>query len=73
MRLARPPWIGAVVAGLVAALLHLPNWGVGPVLAFVVSEAIGVGFFLWRRDLLANIVAHILVDGTAFIVAPMLS
>jgi hypothetical protein len=46
---------------------------VGPVLAFVVSEMIGVGFFLWRRDLLANIVAHILVDGTAFVITPMLA
>jgi membrane protease YdiL (CAAX protease family) len=38
-----------------------------------VTGAIGTWFFVWRRDLLANIVAHALVDVTALVVVPILS
>ena len=66
-------WIAAAISITVTALLHWPNWGVGPVLAFVLSAAIGTAFFLWRQDLLANIVAHTITDGMAFVIVPLLS
>lgn len=72
-RLIGRDWIAAAVSVTVTALLHWPHWGVGPVLAFVVSAAIGTAFFLWRQDLLANIVAHATADGMAFVVVPLLS
>ena len=72
-RLTGSGWLAAVVAAAAAALLYFPHWGVGPVLAFFVTEAIAVGFFVWRRDLLANIVAHVTVDGMALVVMPWLN
>ena len=72
-RLTGSAWLAAAVAAAAAALLHFPHWGVGPVLAFFVTEAIAVGFFVWRRDLLANIVAHVTVDGMALVVMPWLN
>ena len=66
-------WLAGATAVVVASLLHLPHWGVGPVLAYVVTGGLAVGFFAWRRDLLANIVAHVTVDGMALVVVPMLT
>jgi membrane protease YdiL (CAAX protease family) len=52
------------------ALLHLPMWGWGPVLAFSISGAVLTAFYVWRQDLLANIVAHTIVDTMGLIVMP---
>jgi len=62
-------WSISVAAG---SLLHLPHWGVGPVLAYFVTGGLAVGFFAWRQDLLANIVAHVTVDGMGLVVMPWL-
>jgi hypothetical protein len=32
-----------------------------------------MSFFAWRRDLLANIIAHTIVDGMALVVVPALT
>ena len=37
-------------------------------LAYLVTGAIAVGFFAWRRDLLANIIGHVTVDGMGLVV-----
>lgn len=52
------------------ALLHYPNWGPGPALAYLVAVGIAIAFFAWRRDLLANIVAHTIVDGMGLVIIP---
>lgn len=61
--LTRSSWIAGAIAVAVFAFLHLPHWGIGPALAYLVAVGIAVAFFCWRRDLLANIVAHVTVDG----------
>ena len=66
-------WLAGTVTVLVFSFLHLSNWGVGPVLTYFVAIAISTAFFAWRRDLLANIVAHVVVDGMGIVVMPWLS
>jgi membrane protease YdiL (CAAX protease family) len=66
-------WLAGIVAVAVFSLLHLPSWGVGPVLTYFVAVGLAMGFFAWRRDLLANIVAHTAVDGMALVIIPALS
>ena len=66
-------WLSGMIAVAALALLHLPHWGIGPVLAYLVAGGVGVAFFAWRRDLLANIVAHVVVDGMGLVVVPALS
>jgi membrane protease YdiL (CAAX protease family) len=61
------------VTVIVVSVLHFPTWGLGPVLAYVVAVGVTTGFFMWRRDLLANIVAHVAVDGMALVIVPGLS
>lgn len=51
-------------------LLHsrVPMWGWVASLSFVVSGGLLAAFFMWRRDIIANIIAHVLTDvvGIAF-------
>ncbi len=54
----------------VFALAHWPLWGVGPVLTFVLSGGFLAAWFLWRRDLVANIVAHVVVDSMGLLFVP---
>jgi membrane protease YdiL (CAAX protease family) len=52
------------------ALAHGPLWGSGPVVAFLLSGGFLAAFFLWRRDLLANVVAHVTVDALGLVSDP---
>lgn len=48
-------WWGATIAVLVFAVSHIPAWGVGYALT---ADLIATAFYLWRRDLIANMMAH---------------
>jgi membrane protease YdiL (CAAX protease family) len=59
-------WMGAALATLAFACAHIPVWGIG----FSLTADLAAGTllalsYLWKRDLIANIVAH----GTALVVA----
>ena len=64
-------WMAGAISVLVSAGLHFTNWGIGPVLAFVVAETISTAFFVWRRDLLANMIAHVIVDTIGLVIVPL--
>ena len=61
----------AAFSVLVFALAHWPLWGPGPVLTFVLSGGFLAAWFLWRRDLVANIVAHAVVDSIGLVFVPV--
>ena len=69
-RLTGSAWLAGALAVTAMAFLHLPNWGWGPVLLYLVTGGVFVAFFAWRKDLLANIVAHTTVDALALVVVP---
>jgi membrane protease YdiL (CAAX protease family) len=54
--------LAAALSVLAFALAHGPLWGPGPVVSLLFSGGFLAAFFLWRRDLLANVVAHVAVD-----------
>jgi membrane protease YdiL (CAAX protease family) len=54
----------------VFALLHLPVWGGGPSLVFFIGSLATSAFFVWRRDLLAVIIAHATIDAWALAIGP---
>jgi uncharacterized protein len=66
-------FLGAAVSVTAFAALHIPVWGVGPSMAFLLSGAVMTAFFLWKRDLLIMIIAHIAIDAWALIVTPHFS
>jgi uncharacterized protein len=60
------PWVGGVISVFAFGLAHVPGWGV----PFALAADLPFGllmtmFYLWRRDLPANILAH----STALVVA----
>ena len=63
-------WLAALIALAFFAVAHVPFWG----LAALATPILGGGFFtlvyLWRRDLVACMVAHMAVDFVGLILAP---
>jgi membrane protease YdiL (CAAX protease family) len=52
-------WLGGVLAALAFAAAHIPAWGLGFSLAADLPFSVVMTlFYLWRRDLLANGLAH---------------
>jgi membrane protease YdiL (CAAX protease family) len=52
-------WLGAVLATAAFALAHVPAWGLGfALVADLPAGILLVSFYLWRRDLIANMLAH---------------
>ena len=58
-RLTRRRWVAGAIAATLFGLAHVPSWGLG----FALSNDLPFGiyatvFYLWRRDLVANMIAH---------------
>lgn len=70
-RLTGRLWLAATLSATVFAALHLPFWGPGPSLAFLIGGLATTGFFIWRRDLLAMIIAHVAIDAWALVLTPL--
>ncbi|MGE5530297.1 MAG: lysostaphin resistance A-like protein [Patescibacteria group bacterium] len=70
-RLTGSMWLAVVLSSSVFAALHLPAWGIGPSFSFFAGGLAMTGFFIWRRDLLAMIVAHAAIDAWGLIVSPL--
>jgi len=55
-------WWGGLISIAVFTLAHLPVWGWGPIPIFFISSVMVTLFYVWRRDLLACIIAHAVTD-----------
>jgi membrane protease YdiL (CAAX protease family) len=64
-------WIAAGATLVLFALFHYRQGLAGIFLAFVVG-AVLTGFYLWKRNLIANIFGHFLVDFVPNVVLPLL-
>jgi len=52
-------WLAGLVAVIAFCLAHIPFWGIGPALgADLPFGLVMTLFYLWRRDLIANCIAH---------------
>jgi uncharacterized protein len=60
---------GAVSLSALAAA-HVPMWGWGPAFTTLVSGAVATLVYVWRRDIVALIVAHVATDLYAIVIAP---
>ena len=61
-------WWGGLISLVIFTLAHLPSWGWGPIPIFLISSTLGTLFYIWRRDLLACIIAHAVTDSVGLIV-----
>jgi membrane protease YdiL (CAAX protease family) len=57
----------AAVAWAAFTLAHLSYWGMAQLLVAGFAGLLLTALYLWRRDLPCNMLAHFLVDGTAFL------
>jgi CAAX protease family protein len=63
-------WRGGTLAVAVFTLAHLPAWGIGPLPVFLVASAVATAFYVWKRDLVALILAHALGDAIGLVWLP---
>jgi uncharacterized protein len=66
-------WLAGTLSLLAFGVAHLPLWGWGPALTTLVSGAIATSFYIWRRDIVALIVSHVVTDLCGIVVAPYLA
>ncbi|MFQ5882346.1 MAG: CPBP family intramembrane glutamic endopeptidase [Candidatus Methylomirabilales bacterium] len=59
-------WWAGLLALTAFALVHVPFWGWGPVLVVSISGIPLLVFYIWKRDLLACIIAHTVMDTVGF-------
>ncbi len=67
-----PRYAAALFPLVIFALLHSFNGAANVLLAFVLGGILAA-FYLWRRDLVANIIAHFLVDFVSVVVPRLVS
>lgn len=70
-RLTGSWWLAGFLSVLAFGLAHVPMWGWSAAVTTLASGALATAFFVWRRDLLANILAHVVTDFVG-IVLPLL-
>jgi membrane protease YdiL (CAAX protease family) len=64
-------WLLASIVSVVSlGLAHVPMWGWAPAATTIVSGGIGTVVYLWRRDIVALILAHIATDLYGIVLAP---
>ena len=52
-------WLGGLISAVIFGLAHIPEWGLGFALAADMPFGLLMtAFYLWRRDLVANMIAH---------------
>jgi hypothetical protein len=54
-------------------VVHLPAWGPGILVPVLIGSAMLTGVFLWQRDLLMVIIAHVVTDSYGLLIEPLLA
>ncbi len=60
-------WIAAVVSWAAFTAAHLGSWGGAQLIVAGYGGVILTALYLWRRDLVCNILAHFIADGAGFL------
>lgn len=66
-------WIAAVLAVIAFALAHVPFWGWAGIATPLLGGTFFTLIYLWRRDLIACIVAHSVIDLIGIVIVPALA
>ncbi len=66
-------WLAAATVIAMFGLAHVPLWGWAPALTATFSGAVLTIFYLWHRDLVANILAHVTTDFVGIVLPVLLA
>ena len=64
--------VGALLTLIIFTGVHALAWGLTQLIPISVAAAGLTLIYLWRRNLILNIIAHIVTDGIAFLLLPLL-
>ena len=59
--------LGGLLSVVVFAVAHVSFWGPGPALTTFITGGVATAFYVWRRDLLANVIAHVVTDAVGLL------
>jgi len=65
--------VASAVSVIAFGLAHVPMWGLAAAATTIASGGILTGIYVWRRDLVALILAHIATDVCGLVIAPQLA
>ena len=65
-------WTAALVTIIIFAAAHVPFWGVAHTIPVVVASILLTLLYLWKRNLILNVIAHFVVDGIGFLLVPLI-
>ena len=63
-------WLAGTLSLLAFGMAHVPLWGWGPALTMFVPGAVVTLFYIWRWDIVALIVSHVVTDLYGIVIAP---
>ncbi len=60
-------WLAGALATLLFSAAHVPLWGVPASASLLIAGTIGTAVYLWRRDLVLNLIAHVITDAAGLL------
>ena len=64
-------WLAACISGLTFVLVHALRFDLAQLVPIAAVTIVLTGLYLWRRNLLANIVAHVFIDSIGLVGAAL--
>ena len=62
-------WLAALLSAVMFIVAHIAGWGYSQLIVVAFAATILTGLYLWRRDLPACMIAHVLTDTIGFAIA----
>jgi membrane protease YdiL (CAAX protease family) len=63
-------WLAGALSLAAFVLVHVPVWGLGFSLTTLISGGIFTLLYIWQRDIVALMLAHVITDLYGLLVAP---
>jgi membrane protease YdiL (CAAX protease family) len=60
-------WLAAIISLVAFTISHLSGWGWAHLIVAGFGGVVLTGLYLWRRDLLTNMIAHFVTDAIGFL------
>jgi uncharacterized protein len=65
-------WVAGSITLIVFTVAHVPFWGAAQMIPTFAGSVFITLLYLWKRDLMLNVVAHLVVNGIGLILVPAL-
>jgi membrane protease YdiL (CAAX protease family) len=65
-------WVAGCITLIIFTVAHVPFWGAAQMIPTFAGSIFITLLYLWKRDLMLNIVAHLVVNGIGLILVPAL-